>query len=301
MFFNRFSIFFLSLFLFSLSPGYSQTNNAGGSNGKVLRVELETKQDSEPYTFIPFGNKGVVVFYESVVTTEDRDHSLWVFQFYDVNLRQVWIQELPVLKGLEFHKSDIDFNKGLLYLMFYNDKKSYSGDEFQIVIIPGNEGTITAQTGKLADKAAMTHFEVFGNLALIGAHTQKKNAHFYIYNMEEKSHQKIDLNLQGLSFLMDIYVDTAYNRINIIFKDYHEKKGEQIFFRSYDYDWNSLRTVEISNDERNYLINGADFVPVNENESIIIGTYKDNEKGNMRLPQRAILTLRLPDFTWPGS
>ncbi|MCK4677491.1 MAG: hypothetical protein KAT48_05110 [Bacteroidales bacterium] len=296
MFLYRLSIFTLFLFLFSLSPGYSQTNEAGGSNGKVLRVELETKQDSEPYTFIPFGNKGVVVFYESVVTTEDRDHTIWVFQFYDVNLRQVWIQELPVLKGLEFHKSDIDFNEGLLYLMFYNDKKSYSGDEFQIVLIPGNEGTITAQTGKLADKAAMTHFEVFGNLALIGAHTQKKNAHFYIYNMEEKSQQKIDLNLQGLSFLMDIYVDTVYDRINIIFKDYIEKQGEQIFFRSYDYDWNSLSTIEINNDERDYLINGADFVPVNENESIIIGTYKDNQKGKYEVTTESDINFEATGF-----
>jgi len=89
--FNLKYLYLIFLLLFgSTLTNYGQNEN----NSKLIRLEIETKQDSEPFYIIPFGNNGVVIFYESVANTDDRDHRIWIFKLYDVNLKQTWVQEL---------------------------------------------------------------------------------------------------------------------------------------------------------------------------------------------------------------
>ena len=66
---------------------------------KPLRVEIEAKSNSDSYVIIPFGEKGVLLFYQSNENA-DRINNKWYFTLYDVNFKELWTKESPVRKDL---------------------------------------------------------------------------------------------------------------------------------------------------------------------------------------------------------
>jgi len=271
------TVFLFTWLLFEIPSNAQSSDNSG----KLIRVEIETKQDSEPFFVIPFGSNGVLVFYESVVNTDDRDHRIWIFKLYDVNLNQTWIQEIPVIKDLEYRGFDISEN--ILYVLFYNDDKGGTENNFQIVKISGQEDLLKAKVGRVPGKSSVSHFRVFESRAVMVVHTRSNNAMIFRFDMETAETSHITLNEDGLSFMLDIGLDTANQRINSIFKSYEEKVGEFIFARIYNYNWDIIKTIELNNDESRYLINDGEYIPINENQSLIIGTYKDNQRGKYEM------------------
>ena len=249
-------------------------------SGNLIRLEIETKQDSEPFFVVPFGNNGVVIFYESVTNTTDRDHRIWIFKLFDVNLKQVWVQELPVIRELDY--TGFDINENILYLMFYNAEKG-TDNNFQVVKVPGQDDLIRAKVGKIPGKSSISHFEVIGSMAVVVAHSKDNDAVIYMFNLDNAEASHIRLSDDGLSFMLDIKDDTAREMVHAIFKKYDEKAGESIFSRSYNYDWDIVQTIEIHNDESKYLVNNGEFVSIDSNYTLIIGTYKDNPRGRYEI------------------
>jgi hypothetical protein len=270
-------------FLWILPPCFAiaQSEDQIALSDKLMRLEIETKSESQPFTILPFDKQGLLLFYESVASTEDKDHIIWVFKLFDINLQQIWIQELPVLKNIRFEKSVIDGN--FMYLFYYNDENNSKGNNFQIIKVPGKEGVIRAKTGRVPEKSTLTHFKVVGPLAYYGIQTEDNNAYIYKFDLTTGVADSVPLNETGLSYLLDLDVDTVRHDINIYYKTFIEKTEESIFLRSYSYDWKPLRTVEIINDENIYLINSGEYLPIDSNKALIIGTYRDNPKGKYNM------------------
>lgn len=246
-----------------------------------MRIELEAKQDSEPYTLLPFDRHGFIVFYESIALSEDKDHTMWIYKMYDINMRQVWIQELPVINNLQL--SGYVKNKDFIYLIYYNDEKSFEDNNFQIVRIPGKEGLVSAKTGKVPNKSVLTNFELFGSDLLLGLHSKDEKASLVLFTFDSAEQTQIDLDLSGMSFIMDVEVDSNASMVYITFKNYIENQSEQILVRTYNSEWNIINTVEIPNDESDYLINRCEYIKLSDDTALIVGTYKNNPNGKYKV------------------
>lgn len=248
------------------------------SGSQPVRLEIETRQDTEPFTVIPFGAGGMLLFYESVVSTDDKDHTVWIFKLYDVNFRQIWIQEMPILKDLKYEKS-VNHNDHL-YLVFYNSEKSFDGNNFEIVIVPGEmDGLITAKTGKIPDKSLLAHFMIWNQKALLGIITDDDQSSFVRFDLSTGEQQPILLTNTRFTFLLDMKVDTIARILHTFYKAYDDEANEYIFYKQFNEYGDSLLTVPVDNDATKYLINSGEILVPGDDQVLIIGTFKDNPKG----------------------
>jgi hypothetical protein len=271
----------LLLFVLPFYYTLAQTEQQTAESEKLIRLEIDTKAESQPFKIIPFDKKGLLVFYESVASTEDKDHVIWVFRLYDINLRQLWIQELPILKNISFQKSDMDDQS--LYLFFYEEENNTNGNNFQIVKVPGKEGVIRAKTGRIPEKSRLTHFEMSKQYAIYNIETKDNNSIIYKYDLTSGTIDSLMINDKGMSYLFDMKVDSVNQTIKVYFKTFIEKTEETLYLRTYDFSWNTLKTVEIPNDENVYLVNSGQIFPLDADKILIMGTYQDNPKGKYNL------------------
>ena len=274
------SIFFLLCFLPGAVSLFAQETGEkkAGSGSQPLRLEIETRQDTEPFTVVTFGPAGMLLFYESVVSTDDKDHTVWIFKLYDVNFRQVWIQEMPILKDLKYEKSVS--HDGQLYLIFYNSEKSFTGNNFEIVIVPGEkEGLITAKTGKIPDKSLLAHFMIWNQKAILGIITDDDQSSFVRFDLSTGEQQSTPVTNARFTFLLDMKVDTTTGILHTFYKAYDDKANEFIFYRQFNAYGDSLLTVPVNNDATKYLINSGEILFPDGSQVLIIGTFKDNPKG----------------------
>jgi hypothetical protein len=247
------------------------------SSNQPVRLEIETRQDTEPFTVIPFGAQGVLLFYESVVSTDDKDHTVWIFKLYDVNFRQIWIQEMPILKDLTYEKFYSSHNQ--LYLLFYNEEKSFDGNNFEIIIIPGKEGLITAKTGKIPNKSLLAHFTVWHQKALLGIITDDDQSSIISFDLSTGEQRPTPVTDAIFTFLLDMKVDTLAGILHTFYKAYDQEAQEFLFYKQFNEQGDSLLTVPIANDATKYLINSGEILFPGDQQVLIIGTFKDNPKG----------------------
>jgi len=267
-------LFLLLLSSFITAQPQEQTT---GSH-ELIRLELETKADAEPFHILPFGKQGMLIFYQSVATTDDKDHIIWVFKLYDINFNQLWIQQLPVLKGLVFSEA---VNEGpFLYLAFYNPDNNTSGHNFQIVKVPGKEDLIRAKTYRVPPKSSLTQFSVFNQTAYYGIETKDNEAFLYRYEMTSGTMDSIRMDNGNGSLVLDLQIDTVDRDITVYFKEFVEKTSEDLFLRHYD---EFLKpkgsSILIKNDENLHIIKTGQYLPLDDDGGLIFGTYQDNPKG----------------------
>lgn len=272
---------FFIIFLFLNSQVIAQIDEFSGENGRLIRLEIETREDSEPYKIVSFGTQGVLVFYESIATTDDKDHNLWVFKLYDINLKEIWAQELPVIKGLDF--KDYDYANGELYLIFYNEEKSYQDKNFELILVPGPEGLIRAKTGRIDDKSELTHFMMADTCAILACMNQSDQAKITIFFINSGNQKEIIINPSGVGLILDIHVDTSLMESSVLYKYYNETEGESIFIETFDQGWSSTGKIKIENDAVRYYINQGEYIPVDHSKGLVIGTYRDNPKDKYSL------------------
>jgi hypothetical protein len=275
----RFSLLILLLLRGILLPGQDYREKSVRTKGQPIRLEIETRQDSEPFTLIPFGANGLLLMYQSVISTDDKDHTVWIFKLYDGNLRQIWIQELPVLKDLTYEKFQMYRNR--LYLVFYNGDKTFEGNNLEIIMVPGREGLITAKTGKLPDKCVLAHVAVWNEFAFIGIISDDDQSSIIRFNLEDGTQETIRVAEEPFTFLLDMKVDTTASILHTFFKAYDKDAQEYLVYKQFDEEGDTLLTIPIPNDANKYLVNSGEIL-INANPGIlIIGTYKDNPKGKV--------------------
>ena len=55
-----------------------------------MRVEIETKTNSDNYNIVPFGKKGVLLLYQIASSSSDHNAN-WVISLYDINFKEIWL------------------------------------------------------------------------------------------------------------------------------------------------------------------------------------------------------------------
>lgn len=288
------ALFFLFIFQGIGAFAYAQ---------KPLRVEIEAKGNTDAYRIIPYGEKGVLLFYEEM-KTKNQEEKKWFFSFYDKNLRNTWEKsiELPKKWLLNGFNSDDDF----AYILF---SSRYKAQQTPIMLLKLNikDGDSKIYQQKLSFKGLIRDFFVSKNVLFIGGETQptnfkeitqacysftlipaitgstilKKEPLIYIWDLNEEKGSIITTDYRKNAFVQDIQEDVDENKINYIIRSKPNRKSSNIHILTYSREGIQISRLTLDNQEKNKRLNNTKLYHVNNDTSIAIGTYYVEPKGKL--------------------
>jgi len=297
---------YILFIIFSLScTGLSLPVNA--QDDKALRVEIEAKSSSDAYQIIPFGEKGVLLFFQSNESA-DKTNNKWYFTLYDTNFKEKWSKEQLVPKDLKYLFFD---NTGShLYLYLENASTSYSKGNFQVLKIDIDNDSIQTYNSKNPLKSTVTGFKVINDVACLSGYTLPSRAGYcgqscltftflpFItglnilrfqpfllqYNMTYGTAKIISDPYQGQAYIENLTTDDKDSTFTVSIKNHIPRKKNAMYIDKFNTGGSKTSTLKVTTNNEKRKLNTAKLISVNEHEKILIGTYNTNTKGNRANP-----------------
>jgi len=266
---NKIRCLFLIVALFPLQILLAQPN-------KPIRIEIPWNSSTEPFLVTPCAENGLVLFY-ATNQNPDKNHALWVFNFYDKNLQKVWTKEYPVNKSYKFQQSD--YKDGILNLCFLNEGKSAGNDNLEVLRISLYQEGFDEYFGKIDDKPELTQFKVFGNSAFIGLNAEKGENSLFVFDFQTNKMHTVDIDNQSDTRIEKIAFDTVARQANVLIKR-TEKRKQLAFYNTYDLSGKLLASLNLNPNNEDFAIHSAEMISTGMNTKLIIGTFST---GNSRL------------------
>lgn len=280
---------------------------------KPLRVEIEAKYNSDSYKIIPFGEKGVLLFYMSNENNKQAAPGKWLFTLYNTDFKEVWTKEENVSEEMEY--GNFDHNDSIMYLLFENNT-STKLKEVQILKIDLDSAQITSYTTTINANAGITSFKVYDDVAMLTGHTIPERSlmmlqscftftlapslfgmtlynyepFIFIYNLNKGTTKTAKDTYPGQSYADDLAVDDKNGSFDVTVKNFIQRKTNAMFIDEFNADAEKISTLKLVTKDNNRKINTCKIIALDENEKILIGTYNNNTKGNKANPAFAGFT-----------
>ena len=294
-------------YLFFLSALFFFCKNISAQDNKPLRVEIEAKSNSGSYVIIPFGAKGILLFYKSN-ETNNNDEQKWFFTLYDTIFKEVWTKQQAISKELKYQY--FDFNENNLYLYFENAVTAASTGSIQILKIDIDNAEIKPFNTVIPIKSVVTKFKVINDVAMLSGHTLPKwgstfaqtlfsitliplltgatlysyQPFLFTYNFAKGESKIIPTYYKGQAYAQDIATDFNKQVFDITIKDFIPRKTNILFVDEYNTEGSKTNTLKLITNDESRKLNTVKVVSLDANEKIIIGTYNNNTKGNRANP-----------------
>lgn len=271
---------------------------------KQLRIEIEAKSESDAYNIIPFGNKGVLLFFK-YSDKKDKMYENYNFTMYSTNFKELWEQTINVKTTWQYHSYKYIGEK--LYLLF---QKPYLSDKTPLLLIAIdiNKGTYNTNEYELPAKSVIKKFEITDNFLFIGGRTEVSQASYcfqgcfnmliiplifdlslididpvmYIINRTNGKGEWISANLKKNGVVENIQ-KTDSNTISYMVNTYIKRNQQKILIYDIAANGKIDKIIPLDENQDKKIINDARFYTLNSNEKLIIGTFsKGKYKSNYR-------------------
>ncbi len=265
------------LFIWFLLPGrlFSQ------GDGSPVRVEFNAR--AEVFELVPCGEKGVLMFYQSVKDI-DPFSKAWIFIFYDKNLEPLWSKEIGIFKDFSFRKDYLENES--LHLVFQKESKPRSDEHnlqlLTLDILTGNskiEGIFTPE------KARIVEFQVQGKYFVAGFNFPKESALFLIRDME-KGEDLPTIYSENPTFIEDVKVDTANRSILLAVNIYTSRKNSSLYVNTYDLSGNLKSSVFVAPTRESEKLINAQLSFQSNDEIFVLGSF-NNMNGSVTYSEEA--------------
>ncbi|HNW99026.1 MAG TPA: hypothetical protein PKK00_11510 [Bacteroidales bacterium] len=282
--------------------------NIYAQKDKPLRVEITAKYNSDSYKIIPFGEKGVMLFYLGNDDNKRQDPGKWYFTLYNTNFSELWTKEQIVPKDMQF--MFFDYSERYLYLYFENNNSSYSNGNIEILKIDIDSANVKTYNTVINERAKVTSFKVHDDVVMLTGYTLPSRGksclqgcisltfipgifgytvfHYspfiLTYNLNNGASKIIRDDFKGHAYADDLSFDDKSGTFDITIKNHIPRKTNAMYIDEFSADGlktNSLKLV--TNDDQRKL-NTCRIISLNENEKILIGTYNNATKGNKANP-----------------
>ena len=274
---------------------------------KPLRVEIEAKSNSDSYVIIPFGEKGVLLFYQSNENA-DKGNNKWYFTFYDSNLKEKWSKEHPVLNNLQFMY--FDYSDEYLYLYLENMTSSSSNGAFQVLKVDIDKENIKTFNSSIPVRSSISGFKVINDVVMLSGRTlpgratnfaqvclsltllpaftgmniKKYQPFLFTYNLTNGVSKIITDTYKSQAYVENLSNNDNNNSFIVTIKNHIPRKTNAMYIVEYSNDGTKVSSIKlVTNDEKRKLNTGK-IVSVSDNEKILIGTYNNITKGNKANP-----------------
>jgi len=277
------------------------------SQDKPLRVEIEAKYNSDSYVIIPFGENGVILFFQSTESIDKTNHK-WYFTLYDTDFKEVWTKEQAVNKGFRF--MFFDYSDQYLYIYLENKYSSSSKGNFQILKIDVVNSSISTFNSEISKKSTITGFKVINDVAMLSGYTlpskgktisqtvlsftlvplitgmnlKRYQPLIYLYDMASKTGKIVENEYPAQAYVDGLTKDTLQSSYLLSIKNFIPRKTNIMHIDEYNISGEKLSTISLTTNNEKRKLNTAKVASLNQNEKVIIGTYNNNTKGNSANP-----------------
>lgn len=275
---------------------------------KPLRVEIEAKYNSDSYKIIPFGEKGVLLFYMSNEDNKNADPGKWLFTLYDTDFKEIWTREENVSDEMEY--INFDYNERFMYLLYVCKTKNKQDKNIQILKIDIDSAQIKSYTTTINIKAEISSFKVADDVVMLTGHTLPDRGtsclqscfaftmipsifsttiyHYqpfiFIYNLDNGATKTVNDTYKGHAYADDIAVDDKNESFDVTVKTHIPRKTNAMYIDEFNADGMKISTLKLVTNDDKRKLNTCKIVALNENEKILIGTYNNATKGTKANP-----------------
>lgn len=228
----------------------------------VSRVEMPIDPNTaDTYSVWPLRDRGAILIYKREATVGPAGLT-YAFSRVDTTLKPRWIADFKLKSGF-FPTSE--FTNNLYRFHLFSEPNT---ENIQIIRLNLEDGNIELFEGKLPSPIDLTHFKVMGNVAYLGGYYRDKPLvmGFSFFDASTRVFQGLFMNNIEIGS-MD--VDEYRQEVHVL--THSPKKRCQFTVRSYSPDGKPLRTVEYDGTE--YSLISGQILPINANESLLIGNY----------------------------
>lgn len=212
------SILFLAIFLRQLSAQVVEP----------VRIEMPARIDVAAYQTLFFGEKGMMVYYESTETDEQGKRK-WYFSKLDTTLREQWLQYVPLTDGLVRFDAHNDSN-GAVILFSNSESKKSSSTSYEVLIFNVLNSSFQLVGGNLPEKSTIRGMGVSGNKLLIGINLPKFESDLLLFDLRDGSMQSVSHGITGQSVIHTIEGSQKTNRFQIAVKRFENNRmAEDVF------------------------------------------------------------------------
>ncbi|MBC8319446.1 MAG: hypothetical protein H8E34_01855 [Bacteroidetes bacterium] len=259
--FNKILIF---VFIIYVHNSYAQKLDA-------VRFEVPSDIDVEQFHVETLGDNGMLVFYESKEVNEEKKRK-WYFGLFDTDLKQLWLKFVPLSDKIEFISSQ-SIN-GNIYLLFRNiNRERFEYGFYEIVTYNIDQQTFARISGSIPLKSEVAGFDIIGNTACLALNQKKFETDLVFINLSTGDVQPVHIDEGVQGFIEALYADRDRGIFYVAIKQNRDRRYITDHVLSYSIDGNKQSEINIQNTEalkyfRDYL-----FVPQENNELLIFGTY----------------------------
>lgn len=259
----------------------SVTHLAAQSDGDAMRVEFNAR--AEVFQLVPCGEKGVLMFYQSVKEI-DEARKAWIFIFYDQALEPMWSREIPVFKEFTYRDHYLDGEK--LYLVFQKASKARA-DEYNLQLVdldiiigdPNTEYLFTPE------EARLINFQVHNGYFIAGFNYTKEKAILLIRNMEEEW-DAATIYDEEPTFIEDVKYNAFSNEVQVALNVYSSRKTSALYLNAYDFSGKLKSSLQVAPTKSSEKLLNAQLSIISNTEAFVLGSY-NNMNGSMTYNEEA--------------
>lgn len=246
---------------------------AGAQSDEPVRIEINTQPETDVYKVIPCGEKGVLVFYQSV-DRFDELHTTWVFTLFNTRLEQVWTREVPVLSDARY--VEYAGYGEQLYLLFYIDGNIKKGAlNVQLLAFNNTSEQFMSMYGTVEEKSEFIDMEAWNEKVFLGFNKRKYEIGFYMADFTSSAFSHIDLSLDERNLVEDIYLDKPNKRIAIIVNHFISKKQSYLLLKYFNDEGNLLQSIAVRAEDPDISLNAAKLIVLSADKALLIGSYNN--------------------------
>jgi hypothetical protein len=260
----------LLLFLISVCTSY----DLSAQSVKPLRVEIATKEDSDPFTMINCSEMGALVFFQTVQEV-GVDSVVWSFFMFDKNLRESWRKGIGLGENYRYINNSHLANDSLIYLLFQNPRQT-EGKNIVILTVNVINGIVLEVKGLISAKSKIDHFAVDDNYAFITLTKSNDKIELIRMSMKESDIRQFSLPDNNNSSILDLKLNSVNKQVGIVIKIYDSRTTSSMELMSFSYNGPLLDSIVFEKLKTNRSFNTAEIVFSGFGKGNILGVYSNS-------------------------
>ena len=257
-----------------------------------LRIELETAKDENDYNCIPAKKWGVVVFYEG--NSIGSDSAEWILMHYDTNLKKLDNYKVALPSNLNYVNSCYD--AGRLFFLFQEKYQKKNSAKSYIVCLDFRTKQTKIQAVSELSDLSINYIQIFENQIFLISY-EKDIYNIYMYDFSKNRLKLPHLTSDKILSIEFCEADTLFQKLYWGVMATNSSKFSDMQLIETNYQGDVLRTTVFPS-YSGYYFASARFAMTDTNQSVIIGTYTDDNDKYTGNYYTGVYTLTLKNGTF---
>ncbi|MCX6271119.1 MAG: hypothetical protein NTU44_07860, partial [Bacteroidetes bacterium] len=235
-----------------------------------MRLEFPVPEDTKPFQLISLENRGVIILYQAKTGDQKSDFK-WVFNLYDVNLKQQWTREFPL--GSEFEPKFTTRSGDTLVMGFQDTGKKGSEKKTCLLVIHTSTGVIQSIEEDIPDHTLITTGRLLSGYIILGMRNKEDQSSVMLYQTGTGLKQIIRPEENNRTYLEDILPSVRPKGFSLVYENFTGKKESVFSMKTYDFSGQSLTQVTLDLRPDQKTLNTIKVVSLDSDRMLVLGAY----------------------------